>query len=99
MVMDQQFWFNLYVRYVISLFAQSLLAWELGKTGFAQIFKIKPGGKVKLAFILFLIQIVWQRAANLEMEANNIYDFWPLAVAVCVYFYASSRRTAPNNLD
>lgn len=97
--MDQQFWFNLYVRYIVSLLAQSLLAWELGKIGITQIYKKKPSGKVKLAFILFLIQGVWWRVSGLEIIEKSIYDYWPLAVAVGVYFYASSRRSVSNNLD
>ena len=97
--MDQQFWFNLYAKYIVSLLAQSLLAWELGKVGFTQIFKKGPSGKVKLAFVLFLIQAVWQRISSLEIVVKNIYDFWPLAVAVGVYFYASSRRSVSNSSD
>jgi hypothetical protein len=95
--MDQQFWFNLYAQYIVGLLAQSLLAWELGRTGFALIFKKGPGGMVKLAFVLFLIQGIWQRVSDLERVVNSIYDYWPLAVAVGVYFYASSTRSISNN--
>jgi hypothetical protein len=98
-MIDQQFWFNLYARYVVSLLAQSLLAWELGKIGITQIFKKRPSGKVILAFILFLIQGVWGRVSGLEVITKSVYDFWPLAVAVGVYLYASSRRSVSNDHD
>ena len=95
--MDQQYWFNLFTQYVVSLFAQSLLAWELGKVGLSQIFKKSPSKKVMLAFGLFLVQGVWQRISDLELVAKRVYDFWPLAIAVGVYFYASSTRSVSNS--
>lgn len=91
--MTEQAWFNLYVIVVVSIIAQSLLAWELGSKGVQGLIRSGTNPKVILAFLLFLIQGIWQRLSSLEFPLRSFRDMWPLFICVGVFIIARVRRS------
>lgn len=90
--MSQQEWFNLYVIIIVSIIGQSILAWEFGRKDFVGIAKAGPNKRLIFAFVLFFVQILWQRVAGLESPINSWKNLWPLLIVVSVFFVARASR-------
>jgi tetratricopeptide (TPR) repeat protein len=85
--MDQQKIFDLYVYVVVTVIAQSFLAWELGTKGWS-VATTRISGKVKLAYVLFLGQLAWQHFAKLEYPIKTLRDGWPGLISLLVFLVA-----------
>jgi hypothetical protein len=94
--MNEQSLFNLYVLIVVSIFAQSLLAWELGEKGLDRLRKQGLGIKIWLAFGFFAIQGIWQRVSDLDFPIKSWKDCWPICIVVTVFLIGRSRRNRNN---
>lgn len=90
--MNEQAWFNLYATFIVSIGAQCLLAWELGYRGVARILREGPGSWIVCAFILFVVQMLWQRVSELDSAFTSIHDAWPVLIAIVVFVVGRVRR-------
>lgn len=97
--MNEQSLFNLYVLIIVSIFAQSLLAWEWGSKGLDRLRKDGLGIKVWLAFGLFAIQGIWQRISDLDFPLKSWKDCWPIFIGITVFLIGRIRRNRANTKE
>ena len=95
--MSNQQLFNLYSLAVVGVFAQSLLAWELGSKGVQGVLREtnerrSPNRRILAAFGLFAVGGIWQRLSHLDSPYQAWTDGWPVLIAVACYFIARTSR-------
>ncbi len=90
--MDMQTAYNLYWIVIIGIFAQSILAWELGSKGIDYFLKIGVGPKIYIAYVLFFIGVIWGWISPLDFPYKTWIDCWPTIIALGCFIIARILR-------